>query len=165
MGFRKKGIEPVVAVLLLVTIAVIASVLVYLWVTGFIGATTPSETPTELKEEIKIEAATASYDSNTKELTVTAYVRNVGEETVTIDAMYIDIVGPEGSLTNGYTKAQIQDQSQTSINPNTVGGVVGTVTNISLESGTTYTIYVKVVTAKGVEALYSFSYTVPQQQA
>ncbi|RLE66077.1 MAG: type IV pilin, partial [Thermoprotei archaeon] len=37
MKFNKRGVSPVIAVLLLIVIAVAAAVLTYLWVLGYIG--------------------------------------------------------------------------------------------------------------------------------
>ncbi|MEM4790228.1 MAG: archaellin/type IV pilin N-terminal domain-containing protein, partial [Thermofilum sp.] len=60
---RRKGISPVIATLLLIVIAVVAAVLTYIWVTGYMGTLSPREVPEQLKERIKIDAV--SYDTTT----------------------------------------------------------------------------------------------------
>ncbi|MEM3993983.1 MAG: archaellin/type IV pilin N-terminal domain-containing protein [Thermofilum sp.] len=42
---RRKGISPVIATLLLIVIAVVAAVLTYIWVTGYMGTLSPREVP------------------------------------------------------------------------------------------------------------------------
>jgi len=130
----KKGVSPIVAVAILVLIAVVAGVLLWTWLSGFVSAATAQQPA--LGERIKIEAVSASTGS------VTAYVRNVGGAQVSISRIYV--LSAAGTIVGFGT-------STATINP----GEVGTVSvSVSLSRGTTYTV--KVVTKNGVEATYTF---------
>jgi len=77
----KKGISPILATLLLIVIAVAAVIVTYAWVMTF----TTTQTSTAGKM-IKFDSAHIDATSNV----VTAYVRNSGTESVTIDKIYVD---------------------------------------------------------------------------
>ncbi len=85
-----KGLEPIVAAILLIVVAVIGSVLIYLWFSGFVtrGAS-QAEQLAAGAEKLKIEAA--SLDAGTQQLTL--YVRNLGGTDVNIDTAYILMPG------------------------------------------------------------------------
>ena len=135
---KNKAVSPVIATLLLILIAVAAAVLVYVWVTGYATSVTATGTP-ELREKIKIEAV--KYESNT----LTIYVRNVGEKTVTIDYVYV-LTADTGEIADTY-------DADKQISVNAVEEI--TATGISLTPGTTYVV--KVVTTNGVEAAATFT--------
>ena len=140
----KKAISPVIATLLLILIAVAASVIVYVWATGYIGAAAPSTTP-ELQERIKIDSLNYETDTNNK-VTITIYVRNIGDVNVEISAAYL--IAPNGTVIKSNTTANVE------ISPGTVGEVK--ITDVGeLEPGT---YIVKVATEEGVEATASFTY-------
>jgi len=135
---KNKAVSPVIATLLLILIAVATAVLVYVWVTGYATSVTSSGTP-ELREKIKIEAV--KYEGTT----LTIYVRNVGEKTVTIDYVYV-LTADTGEIADTYN-------ANKQISVNAVEEI--TATGISLTSGTTYVV--KVVTTNGVEAAATFT--------
>ncbi|MEM1545006.1 MAG: archaellin/type IV pilin N-terminal domain-containing protein, partial [Candidatus Methanomethylicia archaeon] len=94
---NRKGVSPVIATLLLILIAVAAAVLVYMWVTGYVRTTATGGE--EMAERIKIEAVSVSSSA------LTAYVRNVGDVTATIGAIYVidrsgSIVGSSPNLSS-----------------------------------------------------------------
>jgi len=132
---RRKAISPVVATLLLILIAVAASVIVYVWITGYLGASTPASTP-ELQEKIKIEAI--SYSDNT----LTIYVRNIGDVGANITAAYVINATSYSVL---YANTSLAEY----LKPGELATSV-TINNANLSSGVTY--IVKVVTKNGVEA-------------
>lgn len=139
----KKGVSPVIATILLVLIAVAASVIIYTWITGYLGTATPSATQ-EVAEKIKVDAVEISGT------TATIYVKNIGDVKVDITSAYIldlrngTVIAANTSITGGVT-----------IDPGSVGSVL--VKNVpSLETGRLYVA--KVVTARGVEASAVFKY-------
>jgi flagellin-like protein len=75
-----KAISPVIATLLMIAIAVVASLVVYAWVTGYMGGTT-----SKAGKAIQIQSFAVD---NTNKLHV--YVQNVGQGAVTIGTAYIN---------------------------------------------------------------------------
>jgi len=75
-----RAISPVVATLLMIAIAVIAAIVVYAWVTGYMGNTT-----SKAGNAILIQSLTTDQDSN-----LVAYVQNVGQGDVVIDSGYVN---------------------------------------------------------------------------
>jgi len=139
---RRQAVSPVIATLLLIVIAVAAAVLAYIWIIGYQGTLTQQASAQQLQERIKIEAVELSGN------TLTVYVRNIGDTTVQLATVYL--IGPSGTIlaTNSLT-AQLGpgDLSKS-------GDV--TLTYNNLQSGTTYVV--KVVTTKGTEATYTWTY-------
>jgi len=133
----RKAVSPVIATLLLILIAVAAAVLVYVWVTGYATSITTAGTP-ELRESIKIEAI--KYDDST----LTVYVRNVGDVSVTIDSIYI-VNASTGNVITAATNKNVH------IPVNDVKTVD------IIKSGLSGTYVVKVVTTNGVEASSTFT--------
>ena len=86
--FRRsvKAISPVISVLLMIAIAVAASLVAYAWVMGYLDFTT-----TKVGKAIQIQSI--STDS--------VYVQNVGDSPVTINAVYVD--GDLMTITTDYT--------------------------------------------------------------
>ena len=81
MNFRKlrrdvKAISPVISVLLMIAVAVAASLVTYAWVMGYLSFTT-----TKVGKAIQIQ----SVDSTGK-----VYVQNVGESVVTLADVYLN---------------------------------------------------------------------------
>jgi flagellin-like protein len=90
--FRKniKAISPIISVLLMIAVAVVAALVTYAWVMGFIGFTTG-----KTGKSIQIQSVT--YTGGT----VTVYVQNVGNSAVQFtqgQGLYVD-----GTLATGVT--------------------------------------------------------------
>lgn len=138
---RRKAVSPVIATLLLIVIAVAAAVLTYIWVTGYMGTIAPRETPTQLKERIKIDAVRISDGD------VIIYVSNIGDTATQIVSGYV--------LTENYI-AVCSDgtASPSTINPGETATVSISGCSGSLTSGETYVA--KVSAKGGAEATYSF---------
>ncbi len=134
---KNKAVSPVIATLLLILIAVATAVLVYVWVTGYATSVTSSGTP-ELRERIKVEAV--SYSSGT----LTVYVRNVGDVSVTIDSIYVMYAENSTIVTMTTISRDIS-----------VNDVESMSVSVSLATDTTYVV--KVVTTNGVEAASTFT--------
>ncbi len=140
MKFNKRGVSPVIAVLLLIVIAVAAAVLTYLWVLGYIGTVQSTGGTEQLQEKIKIEGTDISGGYLRG-----IYVRNIGDATVRVNAVYF--------IRENGDSDQIYSGTAT-ISP---GRVVYIDTyDRYLTSGDTYTI--KATTETGVEATYVFTY-------
>jgi len=139
---NRKGISPIIAVLLLVIIAVAAAVLTYLWVLGYIGTVQQQGGTESLQERIKIEGVTISGGSVTS-----VYVRNIGDVNAEVADAYL--IDPSGSSTRC-------DVADTLLSPGDLSPIDTSGCGFSVTSGETYVI--KVVTTTGAEASYSFTY-------
>lgn len=138
----RRGVSPVIAVLLLIVIAVAAAVLTYLWIIGYTGTLQQQSGSQQLQERLKLEGVKINTSNNKVD---EVYVRNIGDIVVNIDAVYL--LGPSGVIdttTGATTTLQPGDVATLAVN-------LGT-----LSEGTTYTI--KVVTERGTEATYTFTY-------
>jgi len=78
---NKKGVSPIIATLLLIVIAVAAAVVVYAFVSGFIGQTT---TTTHAQGTLEVQAISVNSTG------IYAYVQNTGSQTETFNAAYVD---------------------------------------------------------------------------
>jgi len=79
----KKAVSPVIATLLMIAVAVAASVIVYVWSAGLLG-TLMGGGGSQVKEQVILEAYqwTASND-------LKLYLRNVGSSNVTLANIYV----------------------------------------------------------------------------
>ena len=133
----KKGVSPVIAVLLMIAIAVAAAILVYVWAMGLIGTLTGTGGQ-QVKEQIIMDA----YNWQGTGGTMTLYLRNVGSSQVVVDAIYVGGASAASGLSS-----QLNLQSTASVFSVTVP------TSISATSGVGYTV--KVITKTG--GVFSFS--------
>ncbi len=92
--YRRRGVSPVIAVLMLIAIAVATGIIVYVWVMGLSGSLTKSG-GTQVSEQLELEA----YDWTGNNLTI--HIRNVGGGTVTVAEIYIN--GVQTSFTGTTT--------------------------------------------------------------
>jgi len=141
---KRKAISPVIATLLLILIAIAASILVYVWVTGYASSVTGAET-IQLQERVKIDAVSVPDGSASKNVTI--YVRNIGNVEINVTSAYI--IDSVTSEVMGYNSTSLK------LTPGEVKALNVTLTS-GLTSGRTYVA--KVVTKNGVEATYSFVY-------
>jgi hypothetical protein len=84
MKSKTRGLEPIVAAVLLIVIAVIGAVLVYLWFAGYVTRATSQAEQISASEKLKIEAAQITDDP-----VVNLYVRNLGGDAARVVHMYI----------------------------------------------------------------------------
>jgi len=138
MKTKTKGLEPIVAAVLLIVVAVIGALLIYLWFTGYVTKATSQADQMAASEKLKIEAASL----NTADGEATLYVRNIGGEAVTIVHAYLLRPG---------TIAPICDPIPltTQINPGTLETVTIDTSTCTVDAGYDYVI--KIVTQKGTE--------------
>jgi hypothetical protein len=80
---NKKGIDTILAALLMVVIVVVASVMVYAWSTGLLGGLLV--TPTTGKEALSLEQT--SWSTNNTQAVL--YIRNVGSASVLFTSYYV----------------------------------------------------------------------------
>ncbi|MEM3517104.1 MAG: archaellin/type IV pilin N-terminal domain-containing protein [Candidatus Bathyarchaeia archaeon] len=136
---NKKAVSPVIATLLMIAIAVAASILVYVWSMGLVGSLqgTGGE---QTKEQLIMEAYVAT--SNTS---WTLYIRNVGPTTSRVAAVYVE----------GYS-ASFSPATFT-LTPGQSGTLTVTVpSGPILNPGAAYTV--KIVTTSGAVFSYSVIY-------
>jgi len=144
---KRTGVSPVIATLLLIVIAVAAAVLAYIWIIGYQGTLTQQASTAQLQERIRIE--TVNYTGSQLKV----WVRNIGDVQVTITAGYIInatglTIATDTTLSTPINPGEVQDV--------TIPSSSGTPTTVKLKPGITYTV--KVVTSKGTEATYTFTY-------
>jgi archaellum component FlaG (FlaF/FlaG flagellin family) len=122
----------------MVAIAVAASILVYVWSMGLVGALQGAGGQ-QTREQLIVEAYNAKTTTGT--ITWTLYIRNVGPTGVNISAVYVEGV-PAGFGGN------------TNLNPGAAGTLTVTVsTAVTIAPGAAYTV--KIVTTSG--AVFSYS--------
>jgi hypothetical protein len=106
---NKKGIDTILAALLMVVIVVVASVMVYAWSTGLLG--TLLVTPQTGKEALNSEFSGFTSGTN-----MTLNLRNTGSAAITFASYYVkDSNGNQYSRTNWATGPNAQT---TATNPN-----------------------------------------------
>ena len=81
--YRRRGVFPVIAVLMLLAIAVATEIVVYVWVIGLSGTLTKSGS-TQVSEQLELE----TYNWTSSNLSI--HIRNTGGRTVTVAEIYID---------------------------------------------------------------------------
>ncbi|WP_238377866.1 archaellin/type IV pilin N-terminal domain-containing protein [Caldivirga sp. MU80] len=141
----KRGIEPIVAAILLIVITVVAAVLLYMWFSGYLTATTGRVSSMSSPEEFQVVAVSLSATNG-----LNAYIQNTGSTTITITDVYIlnsttvcNVTIPETMIPPGQT-APITS-SVSNINELTPSGPISCV----IVPGTSY--LVKFVTAEGTQ--------------
>jgi hypothetical protein len=116
---NKKGIQTILAALLMVVIVVVASVMVYAWSTGLLGSLLV--TPQTGKEALNMESA--AFNSNNQNVTI--YIRNTGSAQVSFSTYYVKDA-------SGDTYTQAAFAWGPTIAPNQVG-----LANIGIATGCT----------------------------
>jgi flagellin-like protein len=134
---KKKGVSPVIAVLLMIAIAVAAAILVYVWSMGLIGTLTGGGGQ-QTREQVIVDAYTW------KGTDMILYFRNVGSSEVVLDAIYVSGTPVASSMS---TVLSVQGPVQP-ITVTTPGG--------SFTQGVAYTI--KCVTKTGGVFTFSLTY-------
>jgi flagellin-like protein len=91
---NRKAVSPVISVLLMIAVAVAASLITYAWVMGYLGGTT-----SKVGRAIQIQ----SMYYNTTAGTLTVYVQNVGTGAVTLSSVYENGQNATGTVFNPAT--------------------------------------------------------------
>jgi len=132
----KKAVSPVIATLLMIAVAVAASVIVYVWSAGLLG-TLMGGGGSQVKEQLIVEAY--SWPPG---VTLTLNLRNTGSSSVTVDKVYV------GGTSMSFSAA--------TIDPGVSTPVTVTISGLSTTPGTAYTL--KIVTKTGGVFSYSCIY-------
>ncbi|MEM2228014.1 MAG: archaellin/type IV pilin N-terminal domain-containing protein [Candidatus Bathyarchaeia archaeon] len=133
---NRKAVSPVIATLLMIAIAVAASILVYVWSMGLVGSLQGTGGQ-QTREQLIMEAYVATATP------IRLYLRNVGPTTSVVSAVYIEGV-PASSFSGTITYA-----------PGSTG-VLTVSPGQTLTLGASYTV--KIVTASGAVFSYSIIY-------
>ncbi len=128
----RKAVSPVVATLLLILIAISASIIIYAWVTGLSSA--GKSTTLQTNERISVEAAKI----NTGASEIEVYIRNIGEAVINLSDIRIYVY----NMTDGTLIGQATLGTTTqALAPGEVGSVTATYT-FNLRSGEYYRVEV-----------------------
>ena len=149
MKTETRGIEPIVAAVLLIVVAVLGAVLIYFWFGGYITRATSQAEHMAASEKLKIEAAnlTSTYGY--------LLIRNLGNDNATLATIYIVKPGTVNPLCTNSTAIRIHRGTSTgtgtvsTLFPGRVHLVRFTVSACGISAGYDYVI--KVVTQKGTE--------------
>jgi FlaG/FlaF family flagellin (archaellin) len=149
MKTKTKGLEPIVAAVLLIVVAVIGAVLVYLWFAGYVTKATSQAEQMAASEKLKIEAANLTSSGGA------LFIRNLGGDYANISTIYIlkpGTINPlctAGSITI-YQGTSTATNIVKTLSPGSLQLVKFTVNNnCGITAGYDYVI--KVVTQKGTE--------------
>jgi len=134
----KRGIDTILAALLMVVIVVVASVMVYAWSTGLLGAL--MVTPQVGKEAMNIE--NSSFSNNTL---ATIYLRNTGTASISLVTYYVkDTNNNQYSKTSWSVYTGIAPNNLATVTINIGAQCVCTMAsnNFVFVSGNSYTVIV-----------------------
>jgi len=134
---KTRGIEPIIAAVLLIVIAVIGAVLIYLWFTGYVTRATSQAEQISASEKLKIEAAELTATGS-----VTLHVRNLGGDTARVVHVYVLRPGSITPVCSGSI-------SPVTINPGSVESFTRSLSGCTLNAGFDYVV--KIITQKGTE--------------
>jgi len=89
---KRRGVSTFIAVLLLMALAVAAGVVIYSYTMGYLGGLGGTQLPGALS----LDTATCLESTHT----MTAYVRNIGKGSFSVDSTYVDgMLVPTGNVT------------------------------------------------------------------
>jgi len=130
----KRAVSPVIATLLMIAVAVAASVIVYVWSAGLLG-TLMGGGGAQVKEQLILEA----YNWKDATAGLTVFLRNVGSSDIEVAAIYVG-----GTAATSGATGYLSVKQSTSFTPTVPAGIT---------AGTAYVV--KVVTKTG--GVFSFS--------
>jgi len=146
---NRRGIDTILAALLMVVIVVVASVMVYAWSTGLLGALLV--TPTAGKEAMNIE--NSAFTNSTL---ATLYLRNTGSASITLITYYVtDNANNQYSKTNWAGPSGITPNTLaiTTINIGAQCGCTPAANSFTFVSGNSYTV--TVVTSRNNQFVFT----------
>ena len=164
----RRGIEPIVAAILLIVITVVATVLLYIWFNGYLSSTTSKVSQVSVPEELQIVNVTVLYSSGSPSYLI-AYIQNVGSIPATINQAYVLNVTTGNvicAISSSSMSYNIPPSSPTaSLTPvpasgltipsGTAAELILSLSSCSLAPNTYYVL--KLVTVKGTQVTYQFS--------
>jgi flagellin-like protein len=165
-GRVRRGIEPIVAAILLIVITVVAAVLLYIWFNGYLSSTTSKVSQVSVPEELQI-VNVALYPSASPYSYLIAYIQNVGSIPVTINQAYVlnattlNVVCVP-SLSYYYIPPSSPSSTGTpvpasglTVPSGTAAELILSLSSCSLAPNSYYVL--KLVTARGTQVTYQFS--------
>jgi flagellin-like protein len=165
-GRVRRGIEPIVAAILLIVITVVAAVLLYIWFNGYLSSTTSKVSQVSVPEELQI-VNVALYPSASPYSYLIAYIQNVGPIPATINQAYVlnattlNVVCVP-SLSYYYIPPSSPSSTGTAVPASgltvpsgTAAELILSLSSCSLAPNTYYVL--KLVTARGTQVTYQFS--------
>ncbi|MGC9118971.1 MAG: flagellar biosynthesis protein FlaG [Thermoproteus sp.] len=149
---KMKGIEPIVAAVLLIVLAVVGAVLLYLWFAGYVTQATTQANQISANERLSIEAANLTSNGVTYSY---MYIRNIGGTNVTLATAYLLQPGSTNPICVNNSRITIYKGLTTSsggaatLYPGKDQLVYVNFGNCAIPSGNTYVI--KLVTQQGTQ--------------
>jgi len=168
-GRVRRGIEPIVAAILLIVITVVAAVLLYIWFNGYLSSTTSKVSQISAPEELQIVNVAVLYSSGSPSYLI-AYIQNVGSIPATINQAYVlnvttgNVICAISSSSMSYNIPPSSPTASTSttvpasgltIPSGTAAELILSLSSCSLAPNTYYVL--KLVTVKGTQVTYQFS--------
>jgi len=165
----RRGIEPIVAAILLIVITVVATVLLYIWFNGYLSSTTSKVSQVSVPEELQIVNVTVLYSSGSPSYLI-AYIQNVGSIPATINQAYVlnvttgNVICAISSSSMSYNIPPSSPTASTSttvpasgltVPAGTTAELILSLSSCSLAPNTYYVL--KLVTVKGTQVTYQFS--------
>jgi len=146
---RVKGIEPIVAAVLLIVLAMVGAVLLYLWFAGYVTKATSQAEQISVTERLSIEAANLSSTGKAY-----LYVRNLGGSNVTLATAYLLQPGTTSPLCatstiNVYKGLDTTSNTAQTLYPGHDQLVQISFSGCTIYSGSSYVI--KIVTKQGTQ--------------
>jgi len=164
-GRVRRGIEPIVAAILLIVITVVAAVLLYIWFNGYLSSTTSKVSQISAPEELQI-VNVALYPSGSPSYLI-AYIQNVDSIPATINQAYVlnattlNVVCVP-SLSYYYIPPSSPSSTGTpvpasglTVPSGTAAELILSLSSCSLAPNSYYVL--KLVTARGTQVTYQFS--------
>jgi len=168
-GRVRRGIEPIVAAILLIVITVVAAVLLYIWFNGYLSSTTSKVSQISAPEELQI-VNVALYPSASPYSYLIAYIQNVGSIPATINQAYVlnattgNVICAISSSSMSYNIPPSSPTASTSttvpasgltVPSGTAAELILSLSSCSLAPNSYYVL--KLVTARGTQVTYQFS--------
>ena len=132
--YEYRGISTFIATLLLMVLAVAAGAIIYAYTMGYLGGLGSSKTPGTLS----LDSAKASVSDHK----ITAYVRNIGKGSITIDKIYVEDISISSANVTYSPSSTISEGSVVKIE----------ITYWNLETGKTYEV--KLVATDGTNLVF-----------
>ena len=174
-GRVRRGIEPIVAAILLIVITVVAAVLLYIWFNGYLSSTTSKVSQVSVPEELQIVNVAVLYSSGSPSSIVAyiqnivAYIQNVGSIPATINQAYVlnvttgNVICAISSSSMSYNIPPSSPTASSTAVPasgltvpsGTAAELILSLSSCSLAPNTYYVL--KLVTARGTQVTYQFS--------
>jgi len=165
-GRVRRGIEPIVAAILLIVITVVAAVLLYIWFNGYLSTTTSKVSQISAPEELQIVNVAVLYSSGSPSYLI-AYIQNVDSIPATINQAYVlnattlNVVCVPSLLyyyippSSPSSIGTAVPASGLTVPSGTAVELILSLSSCSLAPNTYYVL--KLVTARGTQVTYQFS--------